>query len=150
MIEAHDSVIVQKMSRMLIPLIQLYALYVLFFGQEGPGGGFVGGVMLGTSLILGVLVFGPESPSFRLAQKAMSGDGIGLLVFVGVGGLCLIGGGQYLNYSSLPSGWIESEAERHYLGILLTQIGVALDIAVTAISIVFSLAFIDEKGDSHA
>ena len=149
MIEAHDSVIVQRMTRILIPLIQLYALYVLFFGQQGPGGGFVGGVMLGTSLILGVLVFGPDSPSYGLAQKAMRGDGVGLLIFAGIGGLCLIGGGQYLNYSDLSFPGIDTDAERRYLGILLAQIGVAVDIAVTAMSIVFSLGFMDEGEESH-
>ncbi|TWU06157.1 MnhB domain-containing protein [Stieleria varia] len=147
MIQAHDSVIVRKMSRVLIPLIQLYALYVLFFGQQGPGGGFVCGVMLGTSLILGILVFGPDSQPYRLAQKAMHGDGVGLLIFAGIGGLCLIGGGQYLNYSGLTIPGIDTDVERHYLGILLTQVGVAIDIAVTAISIVFSLAFIDDDRD---
>ncbi len=149
MIHAHDSTIVRTMARMLIPLIQLFALYVLFFGQHGPGGGFVGGVMLGASLILGVLVFGPEAPPCVLAKKIVHGDGIGLIIFAGVGGLCLIGGGEFLNYSDLEIPWLESDSRRHYLGILLTQIGVAVDIAVTAISIVFSLSLTDEGEESH-
>jgi multicomponent Na+:H+ antiporter subunit B len=143
MINAHDSIVVQTMSRLLIPLIQLFALYVLFFGQFGPGGGFVGGVMLGTSLILGILVFGPDAPPWRLAKKVTHGDGVGLMIFVGVGGLCLIGGGEFLNYSNLDIPWIDSDAQRRSMGIVLTQIGVAVDIAVTAISIVISLSRID-------
>jgi len=150
MIQAHDSAIVRTMSRLLIPLIQLFALYVLFFGQYGPGGGFVGGVMLGASLILGILVFGPEAAPCRLAQKVIHGDGIGLMIFAGVGGLCLIGGGEFLNYSNLEIPWVDTDSRRRYLGILLTQIGVAVDIAVTAISIVFSLSSIDDSGESHA
>ncbi len=150
MIHAHDSAIVRTMSRLLIPLIQLFALYVLFFGQYGPGGGFIGGVMLGTSLILGILVFGPEASSYRLAQKVIHGDGIGLMIFAGVGGLCLIGGGEFLNYSNLELPWVDTDSRRRYLGILLTQIGVAVDIAVTAISIVLSLSLIDDSGESHA
>lgn len=150
MIHAHDSAIVRTMSRLLIPLIQLFALYVLFFGQYGPGGGFVGGVMLGASLILGILVFGPEAPPCHLAKKIEHGDGIGLMIFVGVGGLCLIGGGEFLNYSKLEIPWVDTDSHRRYLGILLTQIGVAVDIAVTAISIVFSLSSTDERGDSGA
>ena len=150
MIHAHDSPIVRTMSRLLIPLIQLFALYVLFFGQYGPGGGFVGGVMLGASLILGILVFGPEAPPCLLAKKLEHGDGIGLMIFVGVGGLCLIGGGEFLNYSNLEIPWVDVESHRRYLGILLTQIGVAVDVAVTAISIVFSLSLTDEQRDSHA
>mgnify|MGYP000152112927 FL=1 len=149
MIHPHDSSIVRTMSRMLIPLIQLFALYVLFFGQYGPGGGFVGGVMLGASVILGVLVFGPEASSFRLAKKVLHGDGIGLLIFVGIGGACLIGGGQFLNYSALEIPWVQANADRRYLGILLTQVGVAVDIAVTAISIVLSLSLVANNGESH-
>ena len=147
MINAHDSTIVQTMSRMLIPLIQLFALYVLFFGQIGPGGGFAGGVMLGTSLILGLLVFGADAPPCRLAKRVVQGDGLGLIIFVGVGGLCLIGGGEFLNYASLQIPWIESDARRS-LGIQLTQVGVAVDIAVTAISIVISLS-LNNGEESH-
>ena len=143
MIHAHDSTIVRAMSRMLIPLIQLFSLYVLFFGQFGPGGGFAGGVMLGASLILGILVFGPEAPPCSLAKKVTHGDGIGLIIFVGVGGLCLIGGGEFLNYANLEIPWIDSDARRRSLGILLTQVGVAVDIAVTTISIVISLSLIN-------
>ena len=150
MIHAHDSAIVRTMSRLLIPLIQLFALYVLFFGQYGPGGGFVGGVMLGASLILGILVFGPEAAPCLLAKKLVHGDGIGLMIFAGVGGLCLIGGGEFLNYSNLEIPWVDTDSRRRYLGILLTQIGVAVDIAVTAISIVFSLSLTSDSEDSHA
>ena len=148
MIHAHDSAIVRTMTQLLIPLIQLFALYVLFFGQYGPGGGFVGGVMLGTSLILGILVFGPESSAYLLAKKVIHGDGVGLIIFAGVGGLCLIGGGEFLDYSNLRIPWVDG-SHRRYLGILLTQLGVAVDIAVTAISIVISLSFINESAESH-
>ncbi len=150
MIHAHDSAIVRTMSRLLIPLIQLFALYVLFFGQHGPGGGFVGGVMLGASLILGILVFGPEAPPCLLAKKLVHGDGIGLMIFAGVGGLCLIGGGEFLNYANLEIPWVDTDSRRRYLGILVTQIGVAVDIAVTAILIVFSLSLANDSEESHA
>ena len=149
MIHAHDSTIVRTISWLLIPLIQLFALYVLFFGQYGPGGGFAAGVMLGTSLILGILVFGPDSAPWRAAQRVVRGDGVGLLIFAGVGGLCLIGGGEFLNYSGLDIPLIDTDARRRYLGILLTQIGVAADVGVMAISIVFSLMLIQGHGDSH-
>jgi len=139
MIQPHDSVIVQSLGRFLVPVIQIFGLYVLFFGQYGPGGGFVGGVILGTSMILTILIFGHDASRSRLAKKLIHGDGIGMLIYAGVGGLCLIGGGEFLNYAHLEIPGLET-ASRRFLGILLTQIGVAVDVAVSAISIVFSLS----------
>lgn len=142
--QMHDSLIVQTMSRLLIPLAQLFALYVLFFGQYGPGGGFVAGVIWTTSMILTFLVFGLKSPQGRLVERVLHGDGVGLIIFVGVGGLCLIGGGEFLNYGNLEIPGVAAP-ERRYVGILLAQIGVAVDVAVTGISIVLSLAYHDTE-----
>lgn len=139
MIRAHDSLIVQTIGRVLIPLIQLFGIYVLCFGQFGPGGGFVGGVILGTSLIFSMLVFGLHGAWQQLIFRVIRGDGVGLLLFVGVGGLCLIAGGELLNYTELPLPGIEA-ASRRFIGIFLAQLGVAIDVAVTALSIVLHLA----------
>ncbi len=139
MIRPHDSLIVQSLGRFLIPVVQIFGLYVLFFGQYGPGGGFVGGVILGAGMILSILIFGHDASRSQLAKKILHGDGVGMLIYAGVGGLCLIGGGEFLNYADLEIPGLEI-ASRRYLGILLTQIGVAVDVAVTVISIVFSLS----------
>ena len=95
MIEVHDSVLVQAISRVLIPLVQLYAVYIVFFGQYSPGGGFAAGVILGAAFILTILVFGRAGPEGAAMGTILHTDGLGLLIFVGVGGLCLIGGGEY-------------------------------------------------------
>ncbi len=148
MIQPHDSIIVLSLGRFLIPVLQIFGLYVLFFGQYGPGGGFVGGVILGTSMILSILVFGHDSSRSQLAKKLLHSDGVGMLIYAGVGGLCLIGGGEFLNYANLEIPGLDL-ASRRYLGILLTQIGVAVDVAVTAISIVLSLSTEEIIEDSN-
>ncbi len=145
MIAAHDSLIVHATSRVLLPIIQLYGIYVLFFGQYGPGGGFVGGVIFGSSLILTLLVFGAKSAENYLAKRALRADGLGLVIYAGVGGLCMIAGGQFLNYAALPVPGLAPDAIRS-LGIVATMIGVAVDIAITSISIVDTLSRPDEEG----
>ena len=92
MIRPHDSIIVQTLGRFIIPVVQLFGLYVLFFGQYGPGGGFVGGVILGTGMILSVLIFGHDNSRSQYARNVLHGDGVGMLIYAGVGGLCMIGG----------------------------------------------------------
>tara|TARA_B110000238_G_scaffold130358_1_gene140752 strand:- start:50 stop:511 length:462 start_codon:yes stop_codon:yes gene_type:complete len=144
MIRPHDSAIVRTLGHIVIPITQLFGIYVLVFGQHGPGGGFVGGVIIAASMILAILIFGIDSPDSVLARKILHGDGLGLLIFAGVGGLCLIGGGQFLNYSYLQIPSLD-EASQHYVGILLTQIGVAVDVAVTGVSIAVSLSFDEDE-----
>jgi multicomponent Na+:H+ antiporter subunit B len=141
-------VIVQAISRMLIPLVQLFAVYIVFFGQYSPGGGFAAGVILGASFIMTILVYGSDHAEGALMRTVLHRDGLGLLIFVGVGGLCLIGGGQYLNYSALQIPGLD-EPGRRSLGMVLTQIGVALDCAVTALSLVFSLGAIPPEDAAH-
>ena len=146
MIQAHDSVIVQTLGRVVIPLAQIFGFYVLVFGQYGPGGGFVGGVILAISMILSILIFGPDAADSHLARKVLHGDGLGLLIFAGVGGLCLISGGQFLNYASLEIPGLD-EPSRRSLGILLTQVGVAADVGVTGVSIALSLSSNEDGGE---
>ena len=148
MIQAHDSVIVRTLGRIVIPIAQLFGFYVLVFGQHGPGGGFVGGVILSASMIMAILIFGRHSSDSSLVSKVLRGDGLGLLIIAGVGGLCLIGGGQFLNYTHLQIPGLD-DAARHYLGILLVQLGVAADVAVTGVSIAISLSDDEDEAVSH-
>ena len=152
MIHPHDSVLVRTLGYIVIPIAQLFGIYVLVFGQYGPGGGFVGGVVIASSLIMAIFIFGIDSADSVTARKILHGDGLGLLVFAGVGGLCLIGGGQFMNYSYLQIPGLD-EASQHFVGILLTQVGVAMDVAVTGVSIAVSLSFeeneIAEDGGNH-
>lgn len=146
---SHDSVLVRQSGRFLIPLVQLFGLYVLFFGQYGPGGGFVGGVLFGASLIAGLLIFGPQGQPAAVANNMLHVDGLGLIIFAGFGGLCLIGGGEFLNYANVSIPGLDDPTRRH-VGIIVTQIGVALDIAVAAVSIVYSLSSKDQEEDADA
>ena len=139
MILPHDSTIVQTLSRLLIPVVQLYAVYVIFHAQYSPGGGFVGGVLIGTSLIMTVLVFGSGHAKGFIERVAFHADGLGLMVFAGVGLLCILWGGEFLNYAALKLPGAEPP-DRRALGIVATQVGVAMDVAVVAISIFFSLS----------
>lgn len=139
MILPHDSPIVQTLSRLLIPAIQLYAVYVIFHAPYSPGGGFVGGVLFGSSLILTVLVFGTSHSRGFIEKMTRHGDGLGLMLFAGIGVLCVLAGREFLNYAGLLLPGMETASKRHF-GIMVTQLGVAMDVAVVAISIFLHLS----------
>lgn len=139
MIQAYDSLIAQTLCRVLIPWLQLYGLYVLVHGQVSPGGGFVGGVVIGATLLLSLLVYGNGPASRMITQFARYGEGMGLLLFAGLGVLCLLWAGEFLNYGSVSvPGW--EGPVRRWTGILLTMVGVYVDVAVVAVAIFYSLS----------
>jgi multicomponent Na+:H+ antiporter subunit B len=131
-IERHGSVVVQTFVRLLVPLMQLFALYVLFFGHDSPGGGFQAGVMLGASYILLALAFGPESLRRRVNEPvclALAAGGVLLYLATGLAGMLF--GGTFLDYGVLPVG--DSPARARYFGILFVEIGVGIAVAATVV-----------------
>ncbi|MEC4673003.1 MAG: MnhB domain-containing protein [Nitrospirota bacterium] len=138
MIRPHDSVIVQTLARVFVPIIQLFALYVLIHGHDSPGGGFQAGTLFGASIILLVLAFGIQNSHAVLESRAIFVGGIGILIYAGIGLLPLLLGHEYLNYAELPIPGMEASARRHW-GILGIEIGVTVTVAATAVSIFYSL-----------
>lgn len=100
-----NDVIVKSVTRAIIPFVQLYGIYTVLFGHVSPGGGFAGGAMIGTSLILYTLVFGSvkakQKFSHQVSELAESG---GILIYVGVGLVAMFVGLPYL--SNLAAGFL--------------------------------------------
>jgi multicomponent Na+:H+ antiporter subunit B len=142
MIERHSSVVVTTFVRVLIPLAQLFALYVLAYGHYGPGGGFQAGVILAATYILVALALGRQALARRVNEPvciALAASGVLLYLVTGVGGLT--GGSNFLDYSVLPLP--VSPVKARYFGILLIEIGVAAAVAATLIVLFCRLADTD-------
>ena len=138
MIERHDSLVVVTFVRVLIPLVQIFALYVLAYGHYGPGGGFQAGVILGASYILIALTLGRETFEERVSERmclAIAAGGVLLYLLTGVAGFA---GGTFLDYSRLPLP--VSPVKARYYGILIIETGVAAAVAATVILLFCRLA----------
>ncbi len=133
-----EHIIVRIVAKFFTPFIQLYAFYVIAHGDLGPGGGFQGGVILGSSMILYVIAFGLDEGRKRLSQKVsdilMS---TGALIYAGIGILCILAGGAYLEYAELPLG---SHHLASHLGMYGIEIGVGITVAFVMITIFFETA----------
>ena len=71
--------ILRVISKFLIPFIALFAFYVQFHGDYGPGGGFQAGVILAASVILYALIFGLDA-----AKKAIPPSWVRVGMVLGV------------------------------------------------------------------
>ena len=124
-------------SKLLIPPIMLFALYVQFHGDFGPGGGFQAGVIFASAFILYALLFG-VSQARRVAPAGVIRTtlALGLLLYAGTGVAGLLLGGNYLNYSVLASDPVDGQ----HLGILVIEFGVGMTVASAMITIFFIFA----------
>lgn len=133
-------VILRVVSKMLIPVIVVYAFYVQFHGDYGPGGGFQAGVILAVAVILYALVFGvPEALHAVPAIFAGALAAMGLLLYAGVGVWAMLNGGSFLDYDFLIEEAPGGHAGQH-LGILLIELGVLFTVSGSMLTIFYAFA----------
>jgi multicomponent Na+:H+ antiporter subunit B len=130
-------VILRALSKLLIPLIMLFALYVQFHGDYGPGGGFQAGVIFGAGIILYALMFGLDEARRVFPPRVLEiFVALGLMLYGGVGLAAIVAGGNFLDYSALAHEPIHGQ----HLGILLVELGVGTTVAAVMATIFFSFA----------
>ena len=125
--------IVRVVTRFLIPLIMLFALYIQFHGEYSPGGGFQAGVIFAAAWILFALVFGLDEALAVIpagAQKVLATIGVMLYATIGVLGVVL--GGRFLDYAPLIPG---SPKGAQQAGIVLVELGVGITVAAVVMLI---------------
>lgn len=132
-----QKIILRVISKFLIPYILLFALYVQWHGDFGPGGGFQAGVIFAAGFILYAIIFGVDT--VRVVIPAVVTRLLlvfGVLLYAGVGVASMILGGNYLDYNVLAH---EPTHGQHY-GILLVELGVGITVASAMITIFCTFA----------
>ena len=127
--------VIKSICRILIPFIQIYGLYVIAHGDFSPGGGFQGGVILGASLILMAISYNLKTLVRRVSEKFLGiFSATGVLIYVGIGVLAMVMGGNFLDYSVLAPLLPVDPGHIRALGMLGVEYGVG--IAVTAVMVI--------------
>lgn len=127
----------------MIPLIMLFALYVQFHGDFGPGGGFQAGVIFGAAVFLYALTFGLQTARQVIPEKLVHGlSAAGVLLYAGVGVVSILGGGNFLDYGALDH---HDPVHGQHLGILLVELGVGITVTSVMISLFYSFVGFLEK-----
>jgi multicomponent Na+:H+ antiporter subunit B len=136
----HD-LIIKTTCRLIIPFIQIFALYVIAHGHHSPGGGFQGGVIMGASVIIFAISHNLRSSTKRISEKTAAFlCTLGVFLYAATGSLCLLLGSNFLNYSALSSilGVDPVSARSH--GILLVEIGVGMAVMAVMIILYYNIA----------
>lgn len=129
-------VIFRVAAKIFIPFMLVFAMYVQFHGDVGPGGGFQAGVITAAMVIFYSIIFGLDAARQIFPQRVaevMVPAGVGIYAFVGVIGMML--GENYLNYSPLGP----DSAHGQEYGIILVEFGVLVTVAGTMVAIFYSI-----------
>ena len=125
-------------SKLFIPPILLFALYVQFHGDFGPGGGFQAGVIFAAAVVLYALIYGLDEAKRIVKPRVVEVlTALGVLLYAGTGLVSLVVGKNFLDYSALDS---HDPAHGQHLGIFLVELGVGITVAAVMITIFFAFA----------
>ena len=98
-----ESPIIMTTVRVIIPFVFTFGLFVMFHGADSSGGGFQGGVIVATVVLMLGIAFGIETTREWIGPALPIGlIGLGVLAFLlaGVGSVAL--GGAFLDYGAYP------------------------------------------------
>ena len=130
------SSILQTAARMLMPLLLLFAVFLLLRGHNQPGGGFVGGLVVAASFVLYSIAFSVDAARRALLVRSSTLLGIGLLVAL-LSGLPAVFLGQPFmtsQWTTIALGSTELDVGTPLVfdvGVFLAMIGVVLTIVFT-------------------
>ncbi len=135
-----ESVIIRTVVRIMVPFIEIFALYVIMHGSSGPGGGFQGGVIFGAGIILFTMIYGIKEGKQRMSDKlSRILSSTGLSIYAGTGLLCMVFGGMFLQYNVVPLLSLDP-AKVSAILIDVVEIGIGITVLVIMISLFFDIS----------
>jgi len=132
-----ESTIIMTTVRLVAPFVLTFALFIMFHGADSPGGGFQGGVIAGSVVMMLAFAYGIESTrrwvDVRIVSVLAAG---GVLVFVAIGLGTMALGGQFLEYHKYEP--LLSHASKY--AIELVELGIGGIVSSIAIGLFFLLS----------
>jgi len=130
-------VVLRVAAKFIMAPLLLFALYVQFHGDYGPGGGFQAGVIAAAAVILYALINGMAA-----AERLFPGGLVerlipsGVLIYAGVGLVSMALGGNFLDYNPLAHDAVHGQE----WGVFLVEAGVFLTVFSSMIAIFYAFA----------
>jgi multicomponent Na+:H+ antiporter subunit B len=123
--------ILDVIARKLSPFILLFGCYVIAYGHLSPGGGFQGGVVLASGVILLVLCqdVNPIQALFPLPAVSLV-ESLGFMLFLVIGIVGLVVGGHFL-VNFLPVGKVGEVPSAGFIFLLNIIVGLKVGAGIT-------------------
>ncbi len=141
--------ILETGTRAVFHTILLFSLFMLFAGHNSPGGGFIGGLIGASAIVLRATAEGPDDLRRIVPVPAESLLGIGVLLAVGTGLLGFVFEGAFLGagYRSFDVPLLGSVS---LTSVLIFDIGVYLIVFALGLVLMQSLGGDADRTDAEA
>ena len=132
-----NDLILRVVAKLLLPFILLFALYVLFHGDFGPGGGFQAGVIAAAGVVFYALIYGLDDARRAVPEPLVeSMMALGVLLYAGVGVAGMLLGGNFLDYFVLDRDPVAGQQR----GIFWVEAGVAITVSGVMLKVFYMFA----------
>lgn len=129
--------VLRAVTKVLVPFILLFALYVQFHGDYGAGGGFQAGVIFATGFVLYDLVFGEGDMERVMPPRLLRRlAALGILLYGSVGVASMLLGHAFLDYSV----FFGEPVQGQHLGVLIVEVAVGVTVFAVVLNIFFVLS----------
>ncbi len=133
-----EILVLRVVSKGVFPFVLLFALYVQFHGDFGPGGGFQAGVIFAAGWVLYGLVFGLTELQRALPPRWIEiGTALGVLLYGGIGVWSMFAHGTFLDYNVLDH---HNAVHGQHRGVFWVELGVGITVASVMIGIFYGFA----------
>jgi multicomponent Na+:H+ antiporter subunit B len=140
MVNEPDDIIIRTVSRIMIPFMQIYSLYVYVHGHSSPGGGFQGGCIMAASFILLAVAYDINESKRRLSEKANAlFCSIGVFIYAGTGMVPVLFLANFIDYGAWTHILPTDPIMARYYGMALIELGVQLTVMGVMVSIFLDL-----------
>lgn len=131
-----ESPIIMATVRVVAPFVFIYGLFVMFHGARSPGGGFQGGVIVATVMLMLGIAFGVDPLREWMGESTLVVlVAVGVTGFVGIGVVTVAFGGAFLEYQQLGFRHASKygiEAVELFIGIIVASTITGLFLAINA------------------
>ncbi|MFD1008536.1 MULTISPECIES: Na+/H+ antiporter subunit B [Oceanisphaera] len=139
-----SSIILQTSTRMLVPLLLLFSIFLLLRGHNEPGGGFIAGLVASSAFALHLFAFDASSTKKLLKVESQLLMGVGLILALLSGMVGVVFRGQPFLTSQWANIYVPGIGDLAVSTPLIFDIGVYLVVIGVVSTILLSLAKVGE------
>ncbi|MGX9132902.1 Na(+)/H(+) antiporter subunit B [Rummeliibacillus sp. JY-2-4R] len=134
-----NEVILKTVTKIVVFIILTMAVYLFFSGHYSPGGGFIGGLVLASAIVLLYLVFDIETVHQGMPIDFKMIAAIGVMLATGTGFASVLFGVDFLTQTAVTV-YFPLIGEKELASVVLFEAGVAMTVVGVVVTIILSIS----------